>query len=230
MIRQLSLGLALKDDATFDNFTAGDNQILLNQLQQAFTQRDERFFYLWSASGCGKTHLLQACCHQATQLRQTASFLALADFQQYSPEVLMGLETLDCVVLDDIEKIAGNDAWQEAIFHLYNRMRAAEGLLIVSGNVAPTQLAITLPDLTSRLAWGLVFQVKALSDQDKSLALIQRANLRGMEMSPQVANYLLTRCSRDMKQLLALLDTLDRVSLAEQRRLTIPFVREVIHH
>lgn len=144
------------------------------------------------------------------------------------PEVVEGLEQLPLVIVDDIDAVAADAAWETALFHLYNRIREQGGRLIMSGPQSPAAIGIVLPDLRSRLAGGLVLQLRALPDEDKASALRLQARQRGMEMPEEVAAYLLRRCPRDMNALFNLLEVLDRASLAAQRKLTIPFVKTVL--
>ena len=221
---QLPLGIGLKDAATFDNFYTAGNELVLKALRQG----TDRMLYLWGPSGCGKSHLLQALCHATAANGQSPLYLPLKELMALAPELLDGLEQQVLIAIDDIQVIAGIPQWEEALFHLYNRVRDHGHRLVVSATVAPAGLALTLPDLASRLGWGPVFQLASLTDTDKQAALQMRARRRGLEMGDEVAEYLLRRCPRDMDSLFSLLNQLDRASLAAQRRLTIPFVREVL--
>jgi len=221
---QIPLRIGLRDGATFANFFPGDNAMACHALQHA----GEPFVYLWGPEGSGKSHLLQAACHAVTEVGGTAIYLALGEEQGMSPQMLEGMEQMSLVCLDNMEAVAGDEEWEQSLFHLYNRLRDSGSRLIAAGNASPTVLGIKLPDLLSRLGWGPVFQLQPLSDDGKSQALQQRAANRGMQMPPEVATYLMNRAPRDMHALFALLDRLDEVSLAAQRKLTIPFVREII--
>lgn len=221
---QLPLGIGLKDAATFDNFFSAGNELLLEALQQD----NDRMLYLWGPTGCGKSHLLQALCHETAANGQSPVYLPLEELRMLSPELLEGLEVQALIAVDDIQAIAGIWQWEEALFHLYNRVRDGGQRLVVSATVAPAGLGLTLPDLVSRLGWGPVFQLTLLSDTDKRAALQMRARRRGLEMGDEVADYLMRRCPRDMDSLFNLLNQLDQASLAAQRRLTIPFVRELL--
>jgi DnaA family protein len=130
--------------------------------------------------------------------------------------------------LDDVHCIGGSAEWEEAIFHLFNRLSEHKTRLIVGSTVLPSHLTLRLPDLISRLSWGLVMQLQELTDDEKMCALQHRARQRGFALPAEVARYLLQRCPRDMHALYAVLDRLDYASLAEQRRLTIPFVRDYL--
>ena len=124
--------------------------------------------------------------------------------------------------------VAGLLEWEEAIFHLYNRLYDAGGKIIIAANDLPKSINLKLPDLISRLSWGFVFQLYLLEDTEKLFILTMRANRRGIILSDEVGKYILTHCPRHMGTLFAALDALDKASLAAQRRLTIPFVKEVL--
>lgn len=221
---QLTLGIGLRDSATFASFLPEGNEPVVQALQD----EAEAVVYLWGPAGSGRTHLLQALCHQAVRRGATPAYLPLRDLVSLSPAMLDGLEELAVIGIDDVQAIAGRPEWEEALFHLYNRVRDAGHRLVVSGDAAPHGLGLALPDLVTRLGWGPVFRLAALDDAGKRRALQLRARGRGMELPDEVADYLLRRSPRDMASLFALLDELDRASLAAQRKLTIPFVRQLV--
>lgn len=225
---QLPLGLRLKDEATFANFYPGRNVEILTELQKTAAGVGESMIYLCGSRGEGRSHLLQAACHEAHQHQQSSVYLPLGGLLNFSPDIFNGLETLSLICIDDLHVIAGQPAWEEALFHLYNRVRDVGQRMIVSANDLPKQLTLQLPDLTSRLSWGIIYQLHALADDEKLSALIMRAESRGMTLSEDTAKYILTHCPRHMGTLLAALDALDNASLAAQRRLTIPFVKEIL--
>ncbi|HEB67689.1 MAG TPA: DnaA regulatory inactivator Hda [Gammaproteobacteria bacterium] len=218
---QLPLRLSLRDSATFDNFVDTGNELAVQALGRG---RDDSI-YLWGPSGCGKSHLLQAVCHASAD--PGAMYLPLARVT-VGPELFAGLESCPAVAIDDLDVIAGEAALETALFHLYNRIRESGGRLILAASRSPVALGMTLPDLVTRLGWGLVFRLHPLDDDGRRRALQLRAERRGFALPDEVADYLLRRHARDMNSLFALLDRLDEASLAAQRRLTIPFVRELL--
>ena len=228
MIQQIPLGIKLKAAARFSNFVAGPNDELLDQLQLAANGRGEPFFLIWGSTGSGKSHLLQASCHQAASEGRTAAYLSLQDHSKLQPELLDGWDAYDLVCLDDMDAIAGQRRWEEAIFHLYNRIRERRSGLVVGSNSAPAHLQLCLPDLRSRLGWSLTYQLKSLDDQQRLQALQLRAQQRGCEMSDETGRYLMRRLPRDMPALFDLLDQLDEASLVAQRKMTVPFVKSVL--
>lgn len=238
---QLTLGFRLQDENTFDNFYASKNIEIINQLKLAVRSVNGRqeiktrtgannpeVIYLCGVRGQGLSHLLQACCHYAHQHHIRSVYLPFSTLLPLSSEVLNGIETVPFICLDDIHLIANHSDWENALFHLYNRVIDSRGTLIISAHDLPKNLSFKLADLVSRLEWGIIYQLHPLTDLEKVSVLILRAKHRGMTLSAEVGKYILTHCPRHMGTLLAVLDTLDKASLSEQRRLTIPFVKEVL--
>ncbi|MGY8869330.1 MAG: DnaA regulatory inactivator Hda [Pseudomonadales bacterium] len=224
--QQLPLGVTLRDDARFENYQTGDNGLVCEMLRQAAVGVGEPFLYIWGARGTGCSHLLQAACHAAEPYKRTAVYLPLNELLGLSPVILEGMEHLDLVCIDNVEAVATSPVWEEALFHLYNRIRQEQNTLIVAANSAPRQLTIKLPDLVSRLSWGAVFSVAALNDEDKVQAIQLRAKIRGIDLAEDVARYLVHHASRDMNDLCLMLDRLDKASLMAQRKVTIPFIKQ----
>lgn len=219
---QLPLGIRLDDSATFGNFYPGENTTLLSMLRE----NHEPFIYFWGVAGSGKSHLLQASCHASARAGEPVIYLPLAGDEPLTPEIFEGIEAAAVICIDDVQAIAGQRHWEEAMFHLYNRIRDNSARLRVSAGASPAAAGMTLPDLASRLAWGMTFQLHALNDTQKIAALQLRARSRGIELPDEVAQYLIKQVPRDMHSLFAVLERLDEVSLQQQRRLTIPFVKE----
>lgn len=225
---QLPLGLALRDSARFNSFYPGRNLEAVQGLQQSARGRGETFVYVVAPTGMGKTHLLQAACADAAAVERSCSYLPLPDLREFTPAVFADLEQLDLVCIDDVTAIAGDDAWERGLFDLFNRVRQGGGTLLVAGDTRPDQAGFQLPDLVSRLAWGVTYVIRPLAERDVIAALACRALARGLQLPEETAQYLLKRYPRDLPTLFALFDTLDTASLVEQRRLTVPFVRAVL--
>ena len=228
MNQQLALAIQLNHEATFTDFLWGDNALIEQELQKTLHGRGERFIYLWGIAGSGKSHLLQACC-QAVSMSHSAIYLPLHTLKEWGPEVLDGIEDQTFIGIDDIDAIASDRSWEEAIFHLYNRVRDNEQTtLIITGSTPPTHTLLQLPDLRSRLSWGLVLQLNELPEHDKVRSLILQAKKRGFELPVSVIQFLLNRSARNMHDLHDLLNRLDEASLAAQRKITIPFVKHIL--
>lgn len=247
---QLALDIQLRDDAVFSSFYPGDNLEAFRAAQQ-LVFGDETFMYLWGGAGVGKSHLLQAACQGALESELTAVYIPLKKMAKLSISLFDDLEKMPLVCLDDIHAVSGNSTWEEALFHFYNRVRdrnqsqnqnqnqshnqnnpstntASKCHLMVSAEASPLHINLVLPDLKSRLAWGMTYQLHLMTDEQKLSALRLRAQCRGLELNPAVAQFLLSHCPRNMQALFQTLEKLDQASLAEQRRLTIPFVKQVL--
>lgn len=228
---QLPLSVKLSDEATLSNFFAGPNEQAVMAVEALADPRispADYSLYLWGAAGSGRSHLLQAACHRMAGAGGLAMYLPLADVVGHGPALLEGMEDVDLLCLDGLDALAGNALWEEALFHLYNRLREQGGRLLLAASAPPRNMDFRLADLTSRLAWGLVFQLQALTDQDKQEAIKLRAERRGLQLSDEVARYMLNRGARGMGELFAALEKLDQASLQAQHRLTIPFVKRIM--
>lgn len=230
--RQLSLGISLADDATFANFYTQDGSSadqICQALNSLFTEPHEHSVFVWGASGSGLSHLLQASCHKAEQQQMSCQYLPMEELVGFAPEALLdGLENLDLVCIDGLHCVVGQAHWEQALFNFFNRSKDAGQRLVMAADASPTELAVQLADLKSRLAWGLVFQLPAMDDVEKQRALQKRAQDRGLELSEEVAQFILHRAPRHSGALFDCLNQLDSASLAEQRKLTIPFVKQVL--
>ncbi|UAW97537.1 DnaA regulatory inactivator Hda [Halopseudomonas nanhaiensis] len=227
---QLPLGIKLRDEATFASFHVGPNVAAVAAVRALTTPADVTVsqVYLWGAPGSGRSHLLQAACHEAAGVGALAMYLPLREILAHDQSIFEGMEQFDLLCLDQLEVLAGDEAWEEALFHLYNRLVEQGGKLLLAADASPRTLGIGLPDLASRLGWGVVFQLHSLDDEDKQQMLQLRASLRGLQLSDEVARYILSRGARGMGELFAVLERLDQASLQAQHRLTIPFVKRVM--
>ena len=215
-MRQLLLNLAPPPAPTLDNFVPGRNGAALEALRAiARGARAERFVYLWGDAGSGRSHLLRGLV-QAANARPALYLCAVAH---------SGLAENNVIGMDDVQDLPPAD--QIKLFDLYNRMRAAGGALVASGDAAPAQLALR-EDLRSRLAWGLAFQLHPLSDAEKASALRAHALARALDLPEEVIAYLLRHARRDMASLIGILDALDRYSLEHKRAVTLPLVRDAL--
>lgn len=232
---QMSLSVQLPDDETFESFQSQSNHAVAMQLQTFIDLHLNHVphptaLYLFGIKGVGKSHLLHASCTYANKLGLSALNLSFSEIEQLSVEMLVGLEQIDIICLDDIHLIAGNDEFERAVFDLFNRVTEQGKCLIISGDQNVSNLAIQLPDLLSRLSWGLTEQVKPIDDNEKIRALQYRAERRGLSLANEAAKFLLTRFSREMSDLVNALDELDKASIREQRKITIPFIKDIFPH
>jgi DnaA family protein len=224
---QLCLHLPLPDEATFENFhTTETNAALVHYLQTFFD--DPSNLYIWSGPQQGRTHLLQALCRLARAKSLQPMYLSLKKKSDLEVGILQNLECYDLICLDDLEDIAGNTLWEEALFHLYNRLEAHKKQVVIAASHPPAQLHLYLPDLKSRLSACTIFAIHPLTDPEKLRVLQARAKQRGLILSNQVGQFLLAHVARDNASLFAILDKLDNASLSAKQALTIPFVKRVL--
>jgi DnaA family protein len=180
--------------------------------------------YLHGLSGTGKSHLLQALC----AARPGSAYFPLKELVSLGSGVLEGAASLPLLALDDVQHVAADPAWERALFGLYNeRMQRGLGLAIAAAMPA-TDLPLQLPDLRSRLAAMAHFALRPLDEMQQREALRRRAQARGIMLPEETLTFLQRHFARDMGQLCALLDRLDAASMAQQRRVTVPFIREVL--
>jgi DnaA family protein len=220
----MPLSVRLRDASRFATFATGRNREAVERL--ADPAHDGRCIWLWGRSGTGKTHLLQAACAAAGDRGESAAYVDLG--ADATVEQLDGLETLSIVCLDGLDPVAARGDFNEAIFRTHTLMQDARSRLVVATQSAPSALVFALSDLRSRLLAAEIFQLRELDDDGLSAALKLRAAQRGLELSDEAAEFLLRRLPRDMHTLCAALDELDYASLAAQRKLTLPFLREAL--
>jgi DnaA-homolog protein len=225
---QLALGVQLRDSSVFASYHAAGSQHVVDALLALPLRGPPACVFLHGVRSVGKTHLLQALCADYSQRGEPAGYLPLRELSSMGPAVLTGLGDLTCVCIDDVETVAGLHDWELALFGLHQHLEEQQGHLVLASTVPPAAGGFRLRDLASRLGGGLVLTVRPLDDPGRIAALQLRAHLRGCELPDDAAQYLLRRLPRDMAALCAFLDELDGASLAAQRRLTLPFVREVL--
>lgn len=225
-MRQLPLGVQLGVSLRFETFHNGANAEAVEALTALAGGAQGPPLWLFGPQGSGRSHLLQAACARAGATGLTAAWLPFANARPDDPALLAGFEQLGFVALDDLDAIAGHPDWERALFTLYNGLMEHGGRLVIAAAGPPAALAIGLPDLASRLAASTVHRLQALPESGQPDALRRRAEHRGLELPAETLSYLTRRAPRDFAALCRLLDELDTESLAAQRRLTVPFVRD----
>jgi DnaA-homolog protein len=220
-VRQLALGVQLRADAVFDSFSTGPNSELVAALRAASAAPQ----WIWGGSGTGKTHLLQAVCAAAGE---AAAYFPLSRSAALPPDALRGFEICRVVCVDDVDEVAGDLAWEQGLFRLFNDAAELGTRLIFAASAAPRQLDWSLDDWRSRAAACVVYQLRELDEAGRVEALRLRAAQRGLQLPPETSDYLLRRMPRDLTSLYRILDQLDEASLIAQRRLTVPFIRDAL--
>lgn len=218
MRRQLPLNIRLRDDATFANYVGE----AARRLHQA-----GNFVYVWGQPGSGRSHLLEAACHEAREAGHAPIYLS--SLEKYEPGILADLEARALVCLDDIHAVAGDHDWELALFHLINGIRDNRNRLVVAASTRAANLPVKLEDLRSRLLSAVSVETDQLPDERKLTALQLRARNRGFDLSDEVGRFILGRTDRSMGNLIHMLQQLEEESLAHQKKLTIPFVKQALH-
>jgi DnaA-homolog protein len=218
-MKQIALGVRLRSGAVFESFAPGRNSEILTALRSPSALP----MWLWGARGLGKTHLLQAACAAAGE---AAAYFPLDRTFSLPPEALAGYERSPVLCIDDVDQVAGDQDWERALFTLFNEAAELRSRLIFAASVPPRQAAWVLDDWRSRAAACVVYQLHELDDAGRIEALRLRAAQRGLQLPYETAEYLLKRMPRDLPSLFDVLDELDEASMVEQRRLTIPFIRD----
>ena len=225
---QLPLAMRWPAQHRFETFFAGDNGAALDLVQRAATDAAAPWVFVSGAAASGKTHLLIAACAVATAAGRRAQYLSLRNLSGGAPDSIRALGGSDLLALDDLDAITGRREAEHALFDLYNRGKAETHTFLFAASRAPAQLGIGLPDLVSRLSACAQAPLKPLDDAARSEVLRERAAARGIELDDAALAWLFARTQRDLGSLTALLDRLDRESLAAKRRVTIPFLRQVL--
>ena len=224
---QVPLAFEFQANQTFASYFAGSNAEIVMQLQALADDGQEQQIFVWGDPGCGKTHLLQACCQQA-KLNNKEPFYFKFNQPLPDPAMLEGLEEMDLVVFDDIQYLAGNNDWELALFAFYNSHRQNGHKLLLAADAPPKFLPIVLPDLKTRMSWGLTLKIQRLNDDEILEALQVKARHLGFDLSPLVGRFLLNHYVHDFPALWQLLEKIDQATLAAKRKLTIPFLKQIL--
>jgi DnaA family protein len=224
---QIPLQLEPRRPDRFDEFVAGPNVNATAAVRQLLDEPGGSLF-LSGPEGSGKSHLLNALCHEARENGLAAFYIALKRLPEEAAASLEGLQVLDLVCVDDLDSVAGNPVWENALFACFNEVRAAHGRLLVSSRQPLAALELCLPDLASRLAWGVRQNLRLPADDGKLQILEQRARALRIDLPADVQNYLLKHSKRDMSSLLLALERLKDAAFVGKRKITVPLAREIL--
>ena len=229
---QLTLGVTLTAQQQIGDFNFSGAPALLKTLETLVRSLHGECLYVYGQAGVGKSHLLQACVLMAQEADADAVFISGTELlkipAQQASECLAGLESVSLLCVDDLDQLIVNLDWAQAWFHLYNQLMQRGGCIVASSNSSPRQVDCALEDLRSRLQLANVFQLQPLNDEACGLMLQAKAKQKGLELSDELVAFVLARSARGLPNLLAVLDQLDAASWHEKRRITIPFVKQVM--
>ncbi len=222
--RQTIIPLSLDASTVFDNFYQAGNESIVLQLRRLLADDSKTSsLYLWGERGCGKTHLLHASCHSCSELGGSFHYVSFTQPDPLPEPCHIDSSALLC--LDDVDRIAGSIDWQQSVLACYEHVINSGGKVVMAADSPPPSLGLQLKDLVSRMTAGGVYRISTLSDNDKIEALRMRAHRRGFKLDESVGQYILRHYKRDASSLFSLLDRLDKESLVEQRKVTIPFIK-----
>lgn len=229
-VPQLPLALRYPPDQRLETFVRAPagavEHLRASAAATPAAQRDA--LYLAGPAGVGKTHLLLATCAASEAAGRRAAYLPLIAAAGRLRDALLALEGNDLIALDGLEAVAGNREDEIALFDAHNRARAAGVALVYAARDIPDAIGLTLPDLRSRLGQCTRITLSPLDDDGRREVLQQRAQRRGLVLEEAALDWILKRVGRELGGLTALLDQLDRASLAAQRRVTVPFLRKTL--
>ena len=226
---QLPLRFVLSRGRRFGNFEATpENAELVDAVRRFAADRITGRVLIVGDAGSGKSHLLEAASAEANAGGDAVAFAPMRDWSSQDVDAVRGFGRSGLVCIDDIDAIAGNRAWEEALLALVEEAASSQARVLVSAGTMPPGIPFALADLRSRLSAATPYRLRELDDEGRARALRRHASGRGIELPDDVVGYVLTRHRRDMPSLVALLDRLDYHSMARQRRLTVPFVRGLI--
>ena len=227
-IKQIALPLRLDHQYSFDNYFGPHADFVINRLQTLISGTGEIQLGLWGQSSSGKTHLLNASAAFARAQQVKLHLYDARDLRVHSAVEFPGFEHGDVLAIDNLDAIAGLLDWEKCFYQIVNRCRHGELKLLYSLSGNPDLTEFELDDLRSRLQWGLLVQLPPNNDDDVRRILGYRARLLGFDLSSDVIAYLMTHHPRNLAAQMAILQTLDRASLARQRRITIPLVKQAL--
>lgn len=227
MIEQYPLQFEFRANQTFDDFFAGANAPIIEDLKECVLGHGEQQIFLWAKTGQGKSHLLQACCHHAQAHEFHSFYFDLARYKLHHPAMFLGLDDFEVVCIDNVDAIIGQKKWEQALSAFMQRHYERGHRLVIAATNLPNHMTLKMCDVTNNLSWGLMIQLKTLVNTHTIDALIFKADSMGFELSPQVGRFLMIQHQDDLENLWQILKKLDRASLSAKRRLTVPFLKQL---
>ena len=224
-MEQLLLPVSVSEHMVFESFYPGPNL----EIYQALQANVQKSLWISGVQSSGKTHLLQATFQRCIRLSKSSLYIPMREFDQFSPEILDDLEQLHLICIDDIEFILGNQAWERKLLDLYERIQTTDTHLVVASHDSPKGINFFLPDLASRFSMSLIHQLEMLSEIEILSAIQMHAEVRGFNLPKESVNYLLKRVERNVGSLIDIIEILDYESLSKQRKLTIPFIKNILN-
>lgn len=223
--QQLPLNFKHNSTKSFADFVIADNQALINSLQ-SFVESQENLFYLWGEAGAGKSHLLQAFVSSIIETGQSAVIITPQEVVIRHNVSL--IQMFDCICIDEVEQIAGDQLLEESLFLWINEVRQARKKIILSSQIASSNDSWQLPDLRSRLQWGRTHQISSLAREQVLQVFHKQVQQKGLIIGDKTMQYLHNNCPINMKFLSQLLTALDKATLVEKKSVTTPLLKKIL--
>jgi DnaA family protein len=228
MSLQFPLQFEFQANKGFDTFYAATNAEIISELHALIANKGERHIFVYGDQGYGKSHLLQASCQLAHQSGMNPFYYPFNKRKLPTLAMFDGLEHVELVCFDDVDEIAGLLDWEQAFLNFFNQHLENNHRLILSARIHPEDIDIKLPELKALLMSGLSLKLKPLADEESVSALICKAKSMGLTITPKVGHFLLSHYASDLPSLWILLGQLDKATLSAQRKLTIPFLKQIL--
>ncbi len=228
MVAQIPLPLSFDKRFSLENYFATDEAYVRQQLMALFDETGEPLIGLWGSTDSGKTHLLNACAHYARHCQLPFHLFDATQLQDADPDSFSDFLPGTVLGVDNLDLLAGLRPWEEVFYQLINRVKQGELRCVFSVSRNPRDIGFRLPDLKSRLLWGLLIALQTPEDASLAVLLKKRAALLGLQISDEALHYLLSHYSRRLSDQMQMLYRLDHAALSRQRKITIPFIRETL--
>ena len=234
MFIQLPLNMGLAETISFDTFVSADmpTELAVARFQTMLRKGVAEAIYLQGPPGVGKTHLMQAACRLMSEQHHQSVYLPLADPQlPLIADVLQGLEKTHLICLDDVESVIGQPDWDQAVCDLLTRAQSLGHCVVLSGQAQLSDWPTHHHKLSQALMSVLPMHLPALSDPKLLVRALQKHALKlGFELPKEVGNFMVRAFSPQMRELMSALKVLEQASAIEKRRMTLPFVKQVLNH
>jgi len=224
-VEQLLLPVSVSEHMVFESFYPGPNL----EIYQSLQENVQKLLWIAGSQSSGKTHLLQATFNRCIRSSKSSLYIPMREFDQFSPEILDDLDQLYLICIDDIEFILGDQTWERKLLDLYERIQTTDTSMVVASHDSPKGINFFLPDLASRFSMSVIHQLEMLSEVEILSAIQMHAEVRGFNLPNESANYLIRRVERNVGSLIDIIEILDYESLSKQRKLTIPFIKNILN-
>lgn len=225
---QFPLQFEFQANQGFNTFFPASNQEIIVELKELITGANERQIFLYGDEAQGKSHLLQACCQFAHKKGMNPFYYPFNKKSLPTLSMFEGLEDVKLVCFDDVSEITGDLDWEQTFLNFLNQHLENNNRLILASRSHPQDIEVKLVDLKNRLNAGLTLKLKPLEEAEIIAALIHKASYMGITISHKVGHFLVTHYASDMPSMWVLLGQLDKATLSAQRKLTIPFLKQLL--